>query len=313
MPTLWWLRPVSSAARVGEHSGVTWKFVYCRPPAASRSMFGVSIVGAVAAEVGEARGRRAGSRRRSARRSPGCGGLGPPRRRVGERAADRALELVLVTVARHRVRLASPGPAPDLSTTLLTKHTLDKSLAAKDADHDRDIDASPSSAMPATTSGPSSPAHLAARGHDLVLGDPDDARSWPSSRPPAPRSRWSRRSATWPDPSRRRRLVAAALARFGRVDAAVAVLRPDRDRPLHPVDDRRPPHRGGRLPRGPVPLPQGGGDADDRAGRGPDPADHQRGRRPAHARARRCTRRPAPGPPCSPATWPPRWPATACR
>ena len=27
MPTVWWLRPVSSAARVGEHSGVTWKFV----------------------------------------------------------------------------------------------------------------------------------------------------------------------------------------------------------------------------------------------------------------------------------------------
>ena len=43
IPTLWWLRPVSSAARVGEHSGVTWKFVYCRPFAASRSMFGVSI------------------------------------------------------------------------------------------------------------------------------------------------------------------------------------------------------------------------------------------------------------------------------
>ena len=27
IPTLWWLRPVSRAARVGEHSGVTWKFV----------------------------------------------------------------------------------------------------------------------------------------------------------------------------------------------------------------------------------------------------------------------------------------------
>ena len=43
MPTSWWLRPVSSDARVGEHSGVTWKFVYCSPFAASRSMFGVSI------------------------------------------------------------------------------------------------------------------------------------------------------------------------------------------------------------------------------------------------------------------------------
>ena len=27
IPTLWWLRPVRSAARVGEQSGVTWKFV----------------------------------------------------------------------------------------------------------------------------------------------------------------------------------------------------------------------------------------------------------------------------------------------
>ena len=26
MPTSWWLRPVSNAARVGEHTGVTWKF-----------------------------------------------------------------------------------------------------------------------------------------------------------------------------------------------------------------------------------------------------------------------------------------------
>ena len=43
MPTVWWLRPVSSDARVGEHSGVTWKFVYCRPFAARRSMFGVSM------------------------------------------------------------------------------------------------------------------------------------------------------------------------------------------------------------------------------------------------------------------------------
>ena len=44
MPTSWWLRPVSSDARVGEQSGVTWKLVYRSPPAARRSMFGVSIV-----------------------------------------------------------------------------------------------------------------------------------------------------------------------------------------------------------------------------------------------------------------------------
>ena len=44
MPTVWWLRPVSSAARVGEHSGVTWKLVNRTPPAARRSAFGVCSV-----------------------------------------------------------------------------------------------------------------------------------------------------------------------------------------------------------------------------------------------------------------------------
>ena len=42
--TACWLRPVSSAARVGEHSAVVWKLVKRTPPAASRSMFGVSMV-----------------------------------------------------------------------------------------------------------------------------------------------------------------------------------------------------------------------------------------------------------------------------
>ena len=31
MPTAWWFRPVRRDARVGEHSGVTWKFVYRKP------------------------------------------------------------------------------------------------------------------------------------------------------------------------------------------------------------------------------------------------------------------------------------------
>ena len=43
MPAAWWLRPVSSAALVGEHSGVTWKFVNCTPSAARASMYGVSM------------------------------------------------------------------------------------------------------------------------------------------------------------------------------------------------------------------------------------------------------------------------------
>ena len=41
IPTVWWLRPVSSAARVGAHSAVVWKRLYFRPPAASRSAVGV--------------------------------------------------------------------------------------------------------------------------------------------------------------------------------------------------------------------------------------------------------------------------------
>ena len=44
MPTVWGLRPVSSAARVGEHIGVTWKLVKRSPPAASASMLGVAMV-----------------------------------------------------------------------------------------------------------------------------------------------------------------------------------------------------------------------------------------------------------------------------
>ena len=35
-PTVWLFRPVSSAARVGEHSAVTWNRLYRRPPSAIR-------------------------------------------------------------------------------------------------------------------------------------------------------------------------------------------------------------------------------------------------------------------------------------
>lgn len=38
-----WVRPVSSAARVGEHSGLTWKFTYFRPFFANLSKAGVLI------------------------------------------------------------------------------------------------------------------------------------------------------------------------------------------------------------------------------------------------------------------------------
>jgi hypothetical protein len=44
MPTACCDRPVNKDARVGEHSGVTWKFVNCNPPAARPSTFEVSIV-----------------------------------------------------------------------------------------------------------------------------------------------------------------------------------------------------------------------------------------------------------------------------
>ena len=43
MPTAWWLRPVSMAARVVEHMAVVWKLVQRTPPAASASMVGVAM------------------------------------------------------------------------------------------------------------------------------------------------------------------------------------------------------------------------------------------------------------------------------
>ena len=41
IPTEWWLRPVSSACRVGAHSAVVWNRLYLSPPAASLSAIGV--------------------------------------------------------------------------------------------------------------------------------------------------------------------------------------------------------------------------------------------------------------------------------
>ena len=41
MPTEWWLRPESSAARVGEHSAVVWKRLNFSPDAARPSAVGV--------------------------------------------------------------------------------------------------------------------------------------------------------------------------------------------------------------------------------------------------------------------------------
>jgi hypothetical protein len=41
IPTVWWLRPESSAARVGEHSAVVWKRLKRSPSRDSRSAVGV--------------------------------------------------------------------------------------------------------------------------------------------------------------------------------------------------------------------------------------------------------------------------------
>ena len=54
IPTVWWLRPVSSAGRVGEHSAVVWKRVYFSPPAASRSAVGIAHRAAEGARRAEA-------------------------------------------------------------------------------------------------------------------------------------------------------------------------------------------------------------------------------------------------------------------
>jgi hypothetical protein len=42
MPTEWWLRPVSSACRVGEQSAVVWKRLYLSPFPPRRSAVGVA-------------------------------------------------------------------------------------------------------------------------------------------------------------------------------------------------------------------------------------------------------------------------------
>src|SRR4249919_2141486 len=42
IPTVWWLRPVRSAARVGAQSAVVWKRLYLRPCPARRSAVGVA-------------------------------------------------------------------------------------------------------------------------------------------------------------------------------------------------------------------------------------------------------------------------------
>src|SRR3954452_17801724 len=42
IPTEWWLRPVRSAWRVGEHNAVVWKRLYFSPFAARRSAVGVA-------------------------------------------------------------------------------------------------------------------------------------------------------------------------------------------------------------------------------------------------------------------------------
>ena len=76
MPFEWWLRPVSRHARVGEHSAVVWKFASRTPPAASRSMFGVVDVGAVAAELRVADVVEHDEQRRSARPSGAVGSGG---------------------------------------------------------------------------------------------------------------------------------------------------------------------------------------------------------------------------------------------
>src|SRR4051812_44991641 len=42
IPTVWWLRPVSKAARVGAHRAVVWNRLYFKPFPASRSAVGVA-------------------------------------------------------------------------------------------------------------------------------------------------------------------------------------------------------------------------------------------------------------------------------
>ena len=51
MPLLWWLRPVSRHARVGEHSAVVWKFAVAMPRTGEAVEARRGDVGPVAAEL----------------------------------------------------------------------------------------------------------------------------------------------------------------------------------------------------------------------------------------------------------------------
>ena len=124
---------------------------------------------------------------------------------------------------------------------------------------------------------------LAERGHDLVVGDPE----------PGLVERLEALGAAvevvtdvkdLADPAASEALVAAGLARFGRIDAAVAFSgRVVTGRFLDSsIDDL--PGRRERVSRGAVPLPQGSGAADGGAGRRSGAHRHERIRRPSHAR-----------------------------
>jgi len=158
--------------------------------------------------------------------------------------------------------------------------------------------------------GPALARLLAERGHDLVLGDPGPLTDELVAGGAAVEVVEDVRELAGEGAAER--LVAAGLARFGRIDAAVAASgRIVVGRFLESsIDDLRAVTTGCleapyRFLRAVVPVMVEQGDGQVWS----SPARRRPGPRPG----RRSTRRLGPGPRCSCATWPARWPAPACR
>ena len=131
--------------------------------------------------------------------------------------------------------------------------------------------------------GPALARELARRGHDLVLGSPaeglvEELTALGAAVEAVDGARNLARPESAPA------LVAAALGRFGRLDAAAAFS--GQIIPGNFMDSSvgGPAPAGRGMHRGAVPLPQGRGRADDRAGWRTDRDDHQCGGRPTDPR-----------------------------
>jgi hypothetical protein len=94
-----WLRPASSAARVGEQIAVVWKRVYFNPAAASRSKFGVLHGPPKALEAPKP---TSSINTISTFGTPAGGRSGPDRRELGVRVLGVVADQARILAVRNR-------------------------------------------------------------------------------------------------------------------------------------------------------------------------------------------------------------------